>query len=136
MISIIICSRYSKISPELSSNIIKTIGCSFELIEINNSENQLSIFQAYNLGIQKSKGQFLCFMHEDIYFRSNNWGVKVIEHFSNEDIGMLGVIGGHFFPDTPATWWSTGHISGQYHYSQNHFSYFYPLIHQMLGTLQ
>ena len=66
MISIIICSMNPDISAELRQNIADTIGCEYELVVIDNSRNQLSIFQAYNRGVQRSKGDILCFMHDDL----------------------------------------------------------------------
>ena len=62
MISVIICSRTSTIGTALSENIKNSIGCEYELISIDNSKNTYSIFEAYNLGIQKSKFDFLCFI--------------------------------------------------------------------------
>jgi hypothetical protein len=54
MLSLIICSRYSVISNDLKKNIKLTIGVKFELIVINNSNNEFSIFSAYNEGVKKS----------------------------------------------------------------------------------
>ena len=44
MISIIICSRTERINYDLSENIKKSVGCDYELIIIDNSENKYSIF--------------------------------------------------------------------------------------------
>lgn len=74
MISCIICSRSSKISEELEKNIVETIGCDYELVVIDNSRNEYSIFSAYNKGVKRAKGNVLCFMHDDILYRTSNWG--------------------------------------------------------------
>ncbi|MCL9809095.1 glycosyltransferase [Flavobacterium luminosum] len=106
MISIIICSREPRISEELSQNIEKTIGCPYELIVIDNSENTYSIFEAYNLGIQKSKGDFWCFMHDDILLHTKNWGVELISIFDSDNkIGLIGVAGAKMKTKMPSTWW-------------------------------
>ncbi len=68
MISLIICSRKSDISNSLKENIERTIGTDYELIVIDNSTNKYSIFSAYNEGVRRSKGDILCFMHEDILY--------------------------------------------------------------------
>ena len=65
MISIIICSRTATISKKLSANIAETISCDYELVIVDNSENKYSIFNAYNIGIKRSKGKYLCFVHDD-----------------------------------------------------------------------
>lgn len=106
MISIIICSRKATISQELLVNIAETIGCAYELIVIDNSENTYSIFEAYNLGIDKGTGDFLCFIHDDILFHSTGWG-NSIKRIFNEDkqIGLIGVAGAKIKTKTPSAWW-------------------------------
>lgn len=112
MISIIICSRKPDIPAELSQNIADTIGYEYELVVIDNSHNQLSIFQAYNEGVRQSKGGVLCFMHEDVLFRSEDWGQVIEGHFASDDqIGLIGFAGTHFLPDTPMYWYSSPFVS-------------------------
>ena len=114
MISLIICSRKSDIPYELKENINTTIGVKYELVIIDNSKNEYTIFQAYNLGVTRAKYPYLCFMHEDILFHTDGWGKKVLIHFENKIIGLIGVVGGHYLPDCPASWWSTECKSGQF----------------------
>lgn len=106
MISIIICSRTQTISDALSENIKNTVVCEYELIVIDNSENQYSIFEAYNLGIERSKGDFLCFMHDDIWIHTKNWGLLVKDVFEqNKKLGLLGVAGARSKTKMPSAWW-------------------------------
>lgn len=99
MLSIIICSHKSDISSELKQNIAETIGCDFELVIIDNSENQFSIFQAYNEGVRRAKGELLCFSHDDIVFHTKGWGVILESLFlTHKDFGGIGVLGGHLLP--------------------------------------
>lgn len=76
MISIIICSRHHTLDEELRGNIKATIGNDilYEIVCIDNSNNCHSIFSAYEEGVKKAKGNYLCFMHEDIRFHSADWG--------------------------------------------------------------
>lgn len=104
MISIIICSRVSEISAELRQNIRETIGFEYELVVIDNSGNQYTIFSAYNEGVRRAKGEILCFMHEDILFKSKDWGKIVNETFKDSSIGLIGVSGAHFLPSCPLYW--------------------------------
>jgi hypothetical protein len=108
MISIIICSRHTNISEELKVHIQATIGVEYELIVIDNSENKYSIFSAYNEGVRRAKYPYLCFMHEDILYHTYGWGKKVIEHFKNPKVGIIGVAGSHYLPKLPGSHWSTG----------------------------
>jgi hypothetical protein len=106
MISIIICSRKKDICNDFKINIKSTIGCSYELIVIDNSENRYSIFEAYNLGIKKSNGNFLCFMHDDVLIHTQNWGVVIKRIFqSDSKIGLIGIAGSKIKTKMPSAWW-------------------------------
>lgn len=106
MLSIIICSRTQFISNELSETIKNTVGCNYELIIIDNSENTYSIFEAYNLGIKKSKEAYWCFIHDDILFHTKGWGNIIVSVFqSNEKIGLIGVAGAKVKTKMPSAWW-------------------------------
>lgn len=94
MISLIICSTRPHVDDKLLSNISQTIGTEYEVIHIDNSKRQYNIFEAYNLGVERAKGDFLCFMHEDIAYHSKNWGKAVEHHLSQKFIGAIGVAGG------------------------------------------
>ena len=111
MISIIICSRRADISSELKDNIASTIGCEYELCVIDNSHNDYSIFSAYNEGIARATGDVLCFVHDDVLFRTTDWGTIISEIFTDSSIGLIGFAGAHFLPQTPLYWWSSPYIS-------------------------
>jgi glycosyltransferase involved in cell wall biosynthesis len=106
MLSIIICSRKNTIPEELSKNICKTIGCEYQLVVIDNAQNQYSIFEAYNLGIERSNGAYLCFIHDDILFHTHGWG-EVVNRIFEEDkkIGLLGIAGAKSKTKSPSVWW-------------------------------
>jgi hypothetical protein len=107
MLSIIICHRNLDLLAKLKPNIEETIGVNYELIVIDNSSNQYSIFEAYNIGVSKSNYDLICFTHEDVLFHTQNWGQKVVGHFMDSSIGMIGVIGANVFPKSPSPWWSS-----------------------------
>ena len=112
MISIIICSRNTHVSSELNNNIQNTIGVEYELIVIDNSKNRHSISSAYNEGEKQAKFPYLCFMHDDILFHTTDWGKKVIHHFQDTKVGLIGTIGSHFMPKTPIGWYQSKVTSG------------------------
>jgi len=114
MISIIICTRQKNIPSELKENINNTIGLDYELVIIDNSLNSYSIFEAYNEGVCRANYPFLCFMHDDILFHIQDWGLKLVSHFSDETIGLIGVSGTHFMPSCPLYWNLTCMNSGIY----------------------
>ena len=104
MLSIVICSKNKTLSKELVDNIANTVGVNYEIIPIDNSGNTYSIFSAYNLGFNKSKFQYICFVHEDVYFHSENWGERVIEHLQDPETGIIGLAGGDLVSRVPAAW--------------------------------
>lgn len=106
MISIIICSRKKEIDIDLFENIRSTVGCKYELIIIDNSENTYSIFEAYNVGIERSIGEYLCFIHDDILFHTDGWGPVIEQIFnSNLTIGLIGIAGAKIKTKMPSAWW-------------------------------
>jgi len=104
MVSIIICSQYESLPDALLQNIADTVGVQYEIIHIANTSNQHSIFSAYNEGIKKSKFAYLCFIHEDVLFRSNNWGEKLAVHLQQPDSGIFGLAGRDLVTRVPASW--------------------------------
>jgi hypothetical protein len=104
MLSIIACSRNKTLSNEFTLNIRSTFGVDYEIISIDNSENRYSIFSAYNIGISKSQYPYLCFVHEDVLFHSNNWGVNIISHLQDSNTGIIGVAGSDLVTRVPASW--------------------------------
>ena len=106
MISIIICSRSNNIPLALQYSISATIGVEYELVVIDNSDNQFSIFQAYNIGVQKAKYPYICFLHEDVEFVCDEigWGRELEEILSCTETGVVGLAGSDIVTRIPAPW--------------------------------
>jgi hypothetical protein len=111
LISLIICSRTATLSTELENNIKETIGVDYELVLINNQDNRYSIFEAYNLGVERSKYSILCFMHDDISYDTKNWGIKALAHFADEKTGAIGIAGTPYAAAMPGSWWGGGLVN-------------------------
>ena len=110
-ISCIICSRQPDISAELKENIASTIGCEYELVVIDNSKNEYSIFSAYNEAVCRAKGDIYCFMHEDILYHTKGWGNKIFGLFNDESVGIIGFAGSHVMPKAPTYWSLSPYVS-------------------------
>lgn len=104
MISIVIVSVDVGARTKLEQSICATIGIEYEIIIVDNRDGKLNIFEAYNVGAERSKYPFICFAHEDIAFCRQNWGNEIIEILNNSTIGLLGVIGSNFYPRVPIRW--------------------------------
>ena len=99
MISVIVCSRNEADFQALQENMQASAGVPCEWIRIDNSQGQYSIFSAYDEGMQRSKGDLLCFAHEDIRMHTQGWGKLCEQYFREEpSLGLLGIIGGLYFP--------------------------------------
>ena len=105
MISIIICSRNQTISSALHKNIAETIGVPYEIVCIDNSKGEYSMCSAYNEGVRRAKGEYLCFMHEDVSFLSKDWGKICTRHFSDPDVGMIAILGCTYLDECMPYWW-------------------------------
>jgi Glycosyltransferase like family len=104
MLSIITCSRRKTLNESFVKNIGETIGVEYELITIDNSANDYSIFSAYNRGIALSKFENLCFIHDDIEIKTQNWGQIIMVHLQIPNVGLLGVAGGNLKSRVPNDW--------------------------------
>jgi hypothetical protein len=121
MISIIISSANAKQLKQVTENITATIGIPFEIIAIDNSKGQQGICAVYNQGISRAQYDILCFMHEDIIIKTDNWGAILKNIFDeNSDIGLIGVGGGSYKPFTPSGWGGLGADNAYYNFIQSY----------------
>ncbi|SEJ79022.1 Glycosyltransferase like family protein [Dyadobacter sp. SG02] len=106
MISVIICSRTVAQAEIVKLNVAETIGEAHECIILVNSDGALGIAECYNQGIELSKYEILCFMHDDVEMRSGNWGEIVVRTFMhNPKLGLLGIAGSKYKPVCPSSWY-------------------------------
>jgi hypothetical protein len=114
LISIIISTYNPTYLAALQQNIANSIGCAYEIIAIQNQQ-QYSISEAYNMGAAQAQYNILCFIHEDIEIKTNNWGTLLLAHFNtNSQIGVIGLAGSTFKTMMP----SPVHISDSTYRSQ------------------
>lgn len=109
MISIIISSANNIFLKQVSENIAATIGVPFEIIATDNSKGEYGICAIYNRGMLKARYDILCFMHEDILIKTDNWGQIIVSLFKNDtQLGLVGVAGSSYKPITPSSWGGIG----------------------------
>lgn len=107
MISVIVCSVNSDLLQNLKKNISETIGVEYELIAFANVKESFGICKVYNICAEKSKYDYLCFVHEDVVFQSNDWGKKIIAT-APSDFGVVGLAGGRVKTTYPSSWGDSG----------------------------
>ena len=108
MVSIIISSVNKDQLKNISENIAETVGVPFEIIATNNSKGEKGLCQVYNEAVAKVNYDIICFMHEDIIIKTQDWGKVLISIFKDPEIGLIGVAGSSYRPLTPSNWGSFG----------------------------
>ena len=121
MISILICGINSEYRKQITANLKATIEMPYELLYYDNNINPLSISAAYNHLKNQANGDYLCFIHEDIEFKSIGWGLTISNIFKTiPETGLLGVAGAKYKSHIPGSWTSIGHKFLVCHYEQYH----------------
>ncbi|QEK52212.1 hypothetical protein FYC62_11625 [Pedobacter aquae] len=93
MISIIVSSCKEELFHQFQNCIEETIGVAYEIVKIYNPK-LMGICEAYNQGVSKAKYEILLFCHEDLLFRSNNWGEDLLCLFNDDcKVGLVGLAG-------------------------------------------
>ena len=104
MISIVVCSIDQKRFEAFSKNVVATIGELFELVRIDNVGDEFSLCAAYNKGAQQANGEIICFIHEDVFFHTPDWGRKLASHFNDHEVGVIGVAGSRYKSEFGQNW--------------------------------
>lgn len=94
MVSIITCSINRDICEKMLDSVSKTIGTEYEAIVFDNREKKYGLCKAYNEAAKSANGDYLCFVHEDIEIKTEDWGKELIK-FTNEteNCGVIGLAG-------------------------------------------
>lgn len=88
-----------------TSHISKTIGCKFKIVCYKNN-NEFSLSELYNRAISENSEPNSIFVmcHNDIIFKTNNWGKLLLHKFNSTDYGIIGVAGSTYVPKS-GIWW-------------------------------
>lgn len=115
MLSIIICSINKDYLQLVKANLIDTVGVEYELLVWDNNAHNWPICKVYNEMAQKAKFQYMAFIHEDIFFKTKNWGALIVNLLNNELVGLIGVAGGKYKSNLLSGWYSGVHRMDYYH---------------------
>jgi len=108
MISVITCSIKPDICQRMLDSISETVGVEFETIVFDNREKNYGICKAYNEAAKTAKGEYLCFVHEDIVIKTNDWGKELVMFIEqNNNCGVIGIGGGKTVNRNFNGWWSS-----------------------------
>jgi hypothetical protein len=99
----------SHLSEEENQKFIKhvdgTIGAKHKTVCYPN-HNQFSLSQIYNDALKnhKVKDSVFVMCHNDIVFKTMDWGKVLLKHFNSTDFGIIGVAGTTYIPKS-GMWW-------------------------------
>lgn len=93
MFSFVVCSIHPQRAEALRRNIESTVGVPFELIVKDNRDTGKGICRVYNEAAAEARFDLLCFLHEDVAFRTPNWGSAIAEQLRKPDCGVIGFAG-------------------------------------------
>ncbi|MEG1622520.1 MAG: glycosyltransferase [Alistipes sp.] len=93
MFSILVCSIKPEAAEKLRKNIQETIGVPFEFIAFDNRLAKRGICSVYNECARRARYDLLCFVHEDVCFRTKDWGVMIAAQLQQKQCGVVGFAG-------------------------------------------
>ncbi len=103
MISVI-CSTRSR-NEAFEKMLRRTSGVNDIEVLIYENNNEYSLTELYNKGLNESKNNIVVFLHDDIDILTKDWGKKLLKHYETTDFGILGVAGSRNL-NKNGVWWS------------------------------
>lgn len=103
MVSVVFSTRVD--NPQYIEHIKKTIGLpNVEVLQIIN-DGEMSLTEAYNIGLSQTKHNTVVFCHDDLVFETKNWGRKLNKQLQkNPEYGIVGIAGTTDLID--GVWWT------------------------------
>lgn len=97
MVSIICCYNNLSILENMLLKSLKSQDYKYELVLIDNTNNKYtSAAEALNQGADKSKGKYLVFVHQDVYFSDKSSLRKIVNYIKtlgdNAVVGVAGIV--------------------------------------------
>lgn len=105
MISFITCSIDPTQLKGLRHNLAETAGVEYELIAHDNREAGWGLARAYNHGAGRARYPLLCFVHEDVRFRTPGFGAELVRFYAaTPGAGLVGFAGSKAKSRAPSGW--------------------------------
>ena len=106
MISFLTCSIDEQLLDRLRANLAGSVGVEHEFLVHRNRELGWGLARAYNALAGRARHPLVCFLHEDVAFRSPpGWGERIVRFFAeNPGAGVVGFAGCQVKSRTPSGW--------------------------------
>jgi GT2 family glycosyltransferase len=119
-ISIVVSSHLSKEENKLFENHLKkTIGLKNPEILIYENFNEYSLTEIYNIGLHESTNDIVLFVHNDIFFNTNNWGKILLNKFESDEYGIIGIAGTTDLSSNGVWWTDSSKMIGSVFHKHN-----------------
>lgn len=117
MFSVIVCSVDPAAAEALRENVAQTIGVPFEWLACDNRCSPRGICAVYNALARQARYDCLCFVHEDVRFRTEGWGRLLAAELAQHGCGVIGFAGG-VLKTRATTGWCLDGRDARTHYAQ------------------
>ena len=107
-IAVIFSSHLDDVANQKFTNhVLETIGIKNVSVTCYHNYNQFSLAEIYNKGITESSDDntIMVFCHNDIIFRTKNWGKMLLTKFNSSDFSIIGVAGTTYLAEN-GVWWT------------------------------
>ena len=74
----------------------------------DNRKANIGICEVYNKLAASARFPYLCFLHEDLLFKTRDWGKYLVDKFADGDIGLIGIAGSIYKSKLYSGWYSGG----------------------------
>ncbi len=102
-----------KFNPQFERHLRES--CGYPTVEIlsyvNDGQHGLSLI--YNQALKTATHDLIVFVHDDVLFKTRDWGSRLQTHFEQSEFGILGVAGTSRLADTGIWWQMTGFTLGR-----------------------
>ena len=91
--TLICCSVDPAAAEALRRNVAATIGEPFEFDVWDNRGRNVGLCDVYDRCAERSGGEYLCFVHEDVRVLTAGWGARLAAKLCEPDCGVIGFAG-------------------------------------------
>lgn len=103
---VVFSSHYSKEeNDKFINHVNNTIGCKHE-VHCYENHNEYSLTELYNRAKKEhySENSIMVYCHNDIVFKTKNWGRILLTKFNSTNYSIIGVAGSTYMPES-GVWW-------------------------------
>lgn len=106
MLSIVISSIRPALLSRAMASISSTVSVEHEVLVWDNRGRGRSLAAVYNAMAETAKGDVILFLHEDVTFLEEGWGLVLKEIFRDPEIGLVGLAGSRYKSRAISGWYT------------------------------